>query len=72
MGDVSPLRLCWLPRQDESGVLVGCSALGIGAGSCGVVTSGSLGKETGGRFGPVGDGVPLSLSRLLVPPVWLE
>lgn len=72
MGGASPLRLCWLPRQEDSGVLVGCKALGIGVGNWGVVARGSLGKDARGRLGPLGDGVPLRRSRLLVPPVWLE
>lgn len=37
--------------------------------SWGVVDRGNLGSEAGGRFGVVGDGVPLRRSRLLFPPV---
>lgn len=74
-GELSPLRLCWEPRQEDRGVLVGCSALGMGGGrGCAPEQRGSLGSDPRGRLGVAGDGdgvLPFKRSRL-EPPMWLE
>lgn len=55
---MSPLKLCCEPRQEESGVLVGCRALGMGGerGWAPAADTGNFGSEAGGRLGVVGDG----------------